>query len=156
MCQINLSKIYLCGIYSNMNAQAFEQLVLNRLRETGETPIGAAVRHGLPRDAIRSVLRGHPPLLPRAAEICDALGLVLHIEPKQESVNTVTDGANVFRAIPANFRQTPGIAIQDHQVASIAYALASAYENLNTYGKEMMIIRFKHAFPELIDESNCE
>lgn len=49
------------------------------MAETGETAIGAARRAGLPRDAIRSVLRGHPPNLLRAKKICDALGLTLKV-----------------------------------------------------------------------------
>ena len=49
------------------------------MAETGETAIGVARRAGLPRDAIRSVLRGHPPNLLRAKKICDALGLRLNV-----------------------------------------------------------------------------
>ena len=62
-----------------MEAQDFERIVRDRLSETGETAIGAARRAGLPRDAIRSVLRGHPPNLLRAKKICDALGLHLNV-----------------------------------------------------------------------------
>ena len=62
-----------------MEAHDFETIVRERLAETGETAIGAARRAGLPRDAIRSVLRGHPPNLLRAKKICDALGLTLKV-----------------------------------------------------------------------------
>lgn len=62
-----------------MEAHDFETLVRERLAATGETAIGAARRAGLPRDAIRSVLRGHPPNLLRAKKICDALGLTLKV-----------------------------------------------------------------------------
>ena len=62
-----------------MEAHDFETIVRERLAETGETAIGAARRAGLPRDAIRSVLRGHPPNLLRAKKICDALGLALQV-----------------------------------------------------------------------------
>ena len=62
-----------------MEAHDFERIVRERLAETGETAIGAARRAGLPRDAIRSVLRGHPPNLLRAKKICDALGLSLNV-----------------------------------------------------------------------------
>ena len=64
-----------------MEARDFEEIVRDRLAETGETAIGAARRAGLPRDAIRSVLRGHPPNLLRATKICDALGLSLSVGP---------------------------------------------------------------------------
>ena len=68
-----------------MEARDFEKIVRERLAETGETPIGAARRAGLPRDAIRSVLRGHPPNLLRAKKICDALGLDLNVGSPHES-----------------------------------------------------------------------
>ena len=68
-----------------MEARDFERIVRERLAETGETPIGAARRAGLPRDAIRSVLRGHPPNLLRAKKICDALGLDLNVGSPHES-----------------------------------------------------------------------
>ena len=73
------------GIYSTVDARDFEKIVRERLAETGETPIGAARRAGLPRDAIRSVLRGHPPNLLRAKKICDALGLALNVGSPRES-----------------------------------------------------------------------
>ena len=71
------------GIYSIVEARDFEEIVRERLAETGETAIGAARRAGLPRDAIRSVLRGHPPNLLRATKICDALGLSLSVGSRQ-------------------------------------------------------------------------
>ena len=73
------------GIYSTVEARDFEKIVRERLAETGETAIGAARRAGLPRDAIRSVLRGHPPNLLRAKKICDALGLDLNVGSPHES-----------------------------------------------------------------------
>ena len=67
-----------------MTAAAFERLIRKRLSEIGETAIRVAKRAGLPPDAIRSVLRGHPPNLVRAGEICDALGLALRIGVREE------------------------------------------------------------------------
>ena len=49
----------------------------------GRSIAGEALRAGLPRDAIRRVLKGHDPSLTRAAEICEALGLELHIGPRR-------------------------------------------------------------------------
>jgi len=76
-----------------VKAWDFEKIVRERLADIGETAIGAARRAGLPRDAIRSVLRGHPPNLLRATKICDALGLSLSVGSHQTvqrlgSVNT--------------------------------------------------------------------
>ena len=67
------------GINTTVEAHDFERIVRERLAEIGETAIGAASRAGLPRDAIRSVLRGHPPNLLRAKKICEALGLSLSV-----------------------------------------------------------------------------
>ena len=72
------------GIYSTVKAHDFERIVRARLEETGESAIGLARRSGLPRDAIRSVLRGHPPSLLRAKQICDAIGLRLSIGLPQD------------------------------------------------------------------------
>ena len=80
------------GIYSTVEARDFEKIVRERLAETGETAIGAARRAGLPRDAIRSVLRGHPPNLLRAKKICDALGLHLNVGLPREIPATSEGG----------------------------------------------------------------
>ena len=63
-----------------VDKDAFKALVEERLQAIGESAISAALAAGLPRDAIRSVLRDHPPNLVRAAKICKALGLRLRIE----------------------------------------------------------------------------
>ena len=41
---------------------------------TGRTASRAALAHGLPKEAIRSVLNGHDPKLARADDVCRALG----------------------------------------------------------------------------------
>ena len=68
-----------------MDLETFTDLVRSRLRESGQSAAGAAVNAGLPRDAIRSVLRGHPPTFTRAAEICEALGVEFYIGPPREA-----------------------------------------------------------------------
>ena len=59
----------------------FHGIVDERLRELGKSPIKLALENGLPRDAIRSVLRGHPPSVERAKKIAEALGLEFYIGP---------------------------------------------------------------------------
>jgi len=50
---------------------------------SGRSVAGSATAHGLPRDAIRRVLRGHDPRLSRADAICRALGISFTIgEPR--------------------------------------------------------------------------
>ena len=68
-----------------MTARAFGSLVRRRVRILGGKPISIAARAGLPRDAIRSVLRGHLPRLDHTAEICDALGLEFYIGPPRDA-----------------------------------------------------------------------
>ena len=63
------------GMVWGLIARVFGSLVRRRVRVLGGKPISIAMRAGLHRDAIRSVLRGHPPRLDLAAELCDALGL---------------------------------------------------------------------------------
>ena len=62
-----------------MDQQEFRERIRARLRETGDTPVRVAERAGLPRDSIRSVLRGHEPSISRADEICRALGVTVTI-----------------------------------------------------------------------------
>ena len=57
----------------------FRALIEKVLRARGVSAIRAARSANLNRDAIRSVLRGRSPSFERTAQICDALGLELHI-----------------------------------------------------------------------------
>ena len=69
-----------------LDEQDFADLVRTRLAEMGATPFGLAKANGLPDDAIRNVIRTDSkrtePTLPRARQICAALGLELIIRPK--------------------------------------------------------------------------
>ena len=80
-----------------MRTQDFAQIIRDRLEKTGHSRHGAAVSHGLPRDAIRSVLDGHIPRLDRVSEICDALGLELSIGPPRH--RTAEGGESATPAI---------------------------------------------------------
>ena len=79
----------------------FAEIVEAHLRKTGGSAIGLALRAGLNRDAIRSVLRGRAPSVDRAREICDALGLDLRIVPKRDPLpleyETVVRAMDLFR-----------------------------------------------------------
>lgn len=84
-----------------LDLDTFADFVRARLKESGETPAAAALRAGLPRDAIRSVLRGHPPSLPRAAEICEALGVEIAIRPPRPAggrKSSIPEWVNDFRS----------------------------------------------------------
>ena len=67
----------------------FQALIKDALARTQQSLHGAAVGHGMPRDAIRNVLDGHIPRLDRAEEICRALGLEFYIGlPRQGDAST--------------------------------------------------------------------
>jgi len=59
----------------------FAQILDDHLKQIGLTPITAAEKFGLNRDAIRSVMRGRTPSIERVYEICDAVGLECYIGP---------------------------------------------------------------------------
>ena len=66
----------------------FAEVLEERLRQTGESPITLARRAGLKRDAIRNVVRGRVPSIDRAAQICDAVGLEFYAGPPRATVPT--------------------------------------------------------------------
>ncbi len=66
----------------------FSEIIETHLRLTKVSPITAARRAGLNRDAIRSVLRGRSPSVDRAQQICSALGLEFYVGPPREPAST--------------------------------------------------------------------
>lgn len=103
-----------------MEPRDFEQIVRERLAETGDTAIGAARRAGLPRDAIRSVLRGHPPSLVRAKKICEALGLSLNVGPLQSAQPQAVD------AETGDGRRPDLASALEHHMQALVRAVAAA------------------------------
>ena len=86
-----------------MDAREFESLVRERLLLVGGKPIRTAQRAGLPRDTIRSVLRGHPPNLVRLPKICDALGLEFYIGlPRPAVPNKIAAALGLHRNATVN------------------------------------------------------
>jgi len=76
----------------------FAEVIRRRLAEKGQSKYRAAVKSGLPQDAIRSVLNGHVPRLNRVEQICRALGLELYIGPSQD-VQVEADSAEPSRPL---------------------------------------------------------
>ena len=78
-----------------MDPAEFANIVRSRLAETGQSPYRAAVAHRLPRDAVRYVLSGRIPRLDRVVQICEALGLELHVglPGRTPPPGTLPDGA---------------------------------------------------------------
>ena len=148
-----------------MDAARFRDLVQCRLDEIGQSPITAARRAGLPRDAIRSVFRGHPPSLERAAQIAAALGYELVIRPR----GAVSDTSPEFPSSVSRIRETdpqkksaaeippPGSAwepVPDRGIAEILAALADEYEALDAHGRESLRLRFWGLNPDLRERAD--
>ena len=71
-------------------------------RRTGESLQSIAARAGVPKRSLSSIMQGHKPSLVRAAEVCKALGLELHIGPPR-------------RIRPHDGEEAPAILISDVQ-----------------------------------------
>ena len=78
----------------------FHGIVDERLKELGKSPTKLALENGLPRDAIRSVLRGHPPSVERAKKIAEALGLEFYVGPPRQLDSNKEYGANYDKEPP--------------------------------------------------------
>jgi SOS-response transcriptional repressor LexA len=85
--------------------QSFADIVQKRLKELGKRAFTVEQERGLPRDAIRNVLRSEKqdgPTLNRARQIARALGLEFYLGPPRETgpiYNVSLDGAD-YAAIP--------------------------------------------------------
>lgn len=75
-----------------MRVQDFAAVIRRRLEETNQSQHRAAKDHGLPQDAIRSVLAGHMPRLDRVAAICEALDLEFYIGPRRDPDDSAPTG----------------------------------------------------------------
>lgn len=104
-----------------MDLETFADLVRSRLKEAGQSASSAALNAGLPRDAIRSVLRGHPPTFTRAAEICAALGVEFYIGPPRAPAapgprSPIPQWAHAFRTdLRAGVRHDTSLLLQSHR-----------------------------------------
>ena len=73
--------------------QPFVEIIEDELKRRGASAISEALRVGLSRDAIRSILRGRVPSVDRAVEICEALGLEVYIGRPRGPGGTPQDAA---------------------------------------------------------------
>lgn len=104
----------------------------------GRSVAGSATAHGLPRDAIRRVLRGHDPRLSRADAICRALGITFTIgsprgypgSAKPPAVPMLGDSVPASgRGTYAPVRRDP-IPVRDPGLAELLARLAEHWEEL--------------------------
>ena len=109
----------------------------------GRSVAGSATAHGLPRDAIRRVLRGHDPRLSRADAICRALGITFTIGSTRGSARTATT-LSLRDSVPPSGRsaypslQQDLIAVRDPRLAELLARLVEHWEELDSPERERL------------------
>ena len=80
------------AIYGDMKVSDIAPIVSQALARQGTNPWRAAIKSGLPGNAIRHLLDGHEPKAGRLIEICDALGLEFYIGlPRRDSTPAASE-----------------------------------------------------------------
>ena len=120
-----------------MQLAEFAARIRARLSEIEGTPAGVAVQVGLPRDSIRSVLRGHPPNVLRADEICRALGITLTIGARGAPPQSADEASDSRRANPPTgstgaTRAEYFSQVVDGRLADLFESIAEAYDKART------------------------
>ena len=107
---------------------------------------GSATAHGLPRDAIRRVLRGHDPRLSRADAICRALGISFTIgKPRDGSRRSGhAAGSWLSDSVPAgggstsSRTRTGSAPVRDPRLAELLTRLAEHWNELDAPERERL------------------
>ena len=128
-----------------MQLAEFADRIRARLSDIGGTPAGVAVQVGLPRDAIRSVLRGHPPNVLRADEICRALGITLTIGARGGALQSVGDASDSRRANPPTGSHGAARAeyfsqVVDGRLADLFESIAEVYDKAPTDADRVLVV----------------
>ena len=128
----------------HMELTAFTDRIRSRLSEIEGTAVGVAVQAGLPRDAIRSVFRGHPPSLPRAGEICRALGITVtigarRVRPQSEDSASNSQHAASPSVAPDVTRAEHFAQVVDGQLADLFEEIAHIYEKARTDAERKLV-----------------
>ena len=92
---------------------------------TGRTAARAALAHGLPKEAIRSVVNGHDPRLVRADDVCRALGFTFLLGGPLDDAADEGDGRN-SEADPRIEREL----VRDVRLAELVSRLADQWEKI--------------------------
>ena len=99
---------------------------------------GSAIAHGLPRDAIRRVLRGHDPRLSRADDICRALGITFTLgkpkdgarHPGHGTVSWLSDSVPAGGGSASSRMRSVSIPVRDPLFAELLSRLAEHWNEL--------------------------
>lgn len=131
------------------------------MKALGTNPFALEQLHGLPEDAVRSILSGSKKLgtaLNRAQAVCDALGLELYIGPPRDPGSTMTAevGGDDFAAIPrydAELSAGDGVANEtDLPAGAIAFRRDWLSRANISPGHAMVVgVRGDSMFPTLAD-----
>ena len=104
-------------------SQTYQAAVKRSL--SGRTPSRAALAHGLPKEAIRSILNGHEPKLARADDVCRALGFTFLLGGPLEEESADGDG----RPSEAQSRIDQEL-VRDMRLAELVSRLADRWESI--------------------------
>ena len=148
------------GIYSTMERSGEDYRATIARALGGRSVAGSATAYGLPRDAIRRVLRGHDPRLSRADAICRALGISFTIGKPQDSARRSghTTGSWLSDSVPAGGRSTASRArvesapVRDARLAEILGRLAAHWNELDAPERDRLVAGIA-AILELSDAS---
>ena len=107
---------------------------------------GSATAHGLPRDAIRRVLRGHDPRLSRADAICRALGISFTIgEPQDVSGRSghatrswLSDSVPARGGSASSRVRAGSVPVRDPRLAELLGRLAAHWNELDTQERDRL------------------
>ena len=105
----------------------------------GRSVAGSATAHGLPRDAIRRVLRGHDPRLSRADAICRALGISFTIGKPQDGSRRsghatgswLSDSVPAGRGITSSGVRSESIPVHGPRFAELLDRIAEHWNELD-------------------------
>ena len=113
----------------------------------GRSVAGSATAHGLPRDAIRRVLRGHDPRLSRADAICRALGISFTIGKPQDgsgrsgraTASWLSDSVPAGGGRSASSRVRAGsVPVRDPPLAELLGRLAAHWNELDAQERDRL------------------
>ena len=103
-------------ILPSVTNHQFRAVVENELAARRVSPVRAARRAGLNRDALRSVLRGRAPSIERAADVCRALGWALRIEARRDQQHDGAHNPDYARAYicpPTDFTEDRKLSVRE-------------------------------------------
>ena len=112
----------------------------------GRSVAGSATAHGLPRDAIRRVLRGHDPRLSRADAICRALGISFTIGKPQDgsrrsgpaTASWLSDSVPAGGGSASSWARKGSVPVRDPRLVELLGRLADHWNELDAEERDRL------------------